>query len=579
MKKKLLLVLSMVIMVACLFVITASATVTTYDDAPEREKYQCIDTEIIEFYDGFKCPVSYVLKNTSTIGSGDYNTSFSSYMDFSYINGKLGKTEENAYTYADVKGFDIPTGITHVAKYAGKEGTTLKWITFPDTISSLSNAIFQSATGLEECTLKFSEKNTMRVFPSYMFFGCRNLKAFSMPDCFTSLHDVAQFSGCTNLSAVHLSESLETWNSGGGGSRTATFDDCNNMYFVNETFTYDNIPQKPAVYYFPANLSKISNNSVCRECTNLNDVLVFGTKLTEMPNQYFFQNGPANKIVFLGDMTTVATQYWGKTTHVYFANSADKSLNDVTFSGGKTAVFCNADGNTTHLVEPKKTESTNATCETNRFDTTYCFCGTKIDNNKEIENTKLGHDYTVLTSIKYTDYTANGTKTYTCSRKDCGCTDDKPIEAIIYNFTGYSAPVDPTKVGLCFGYDININALNEYNSVNDDLKFGVVGVLETYLGTKTPLTDKGEINSEIEGNVIVADISNTNSKTIDFIITGSKEQWESTQIVNGVSTNLKELAIIMAGYVYDGNGVHYIQSKGTTSAFETVSYNQVYTNS
>ena len=331
MKRKIFLMLTMALMLSLFFVISVSAEVTIYDDAPERTKYQCIDDEIVEFYDGFKCPVSYVFTDTSTVGTGDYNTRFEYYMDFTYVNGKLGKTEEdgNLYTYADVKGFDIPTGITHVAKYAGISGATLKWITFPDTITSLSNAIFQSATGLEECTFKFSENNPMRRFPSYMFFGCKNLKAFSMPDCFTSMYDICHFSGCTNLGAVHLSESLETWSSGGGGSRTASFDDCVNMYFVNETFTYDNIPEKPEVYYFPANLEKISNNSVCRECKNLNDVLVFGTKLTEMPNAYFFQNGPANKIVFLGDMTTVSTQYWGKTTQIFFANPADKSLDDI----------------------------------------------------------------------------------------------------------------------------------------------------------------------------------------------------------------------------------------------------------
>ena len=179
MKKKLFLAFVVATMLACLFVVGISAADIDYSDAPVKTKIQFKADEIIEFYDGFKCPVSYVFKDVSSIGSGNYSTKFEDYMDFTYINGKLGKTEEagNLYTYADVKGFDIPTGITHVALYAGKDGTTLKWITFPDTISSLSNAIFQNATGLEECTLKFSENNTMRVFPSYMFFGCKNLKA------------------------------------------------------------------------------------------------------------------------------------------------------------------------------------------------------------------------------------------------------------------------------------------------------------------------------------------------------------------------------------------------------------------
>ena len=40
MKNKIFLMLTMVLMLACLFVISASAAVTTYDDAPVRTNYQ-----------------------------------------------------------------------------------------------------------------------------------------------------------------------------------------------------------------------------------------------------------------------------------------------------------------------------------------------------------------------------------------------------------------------------------------------------------------------------------------------------------------------------------------------------------
>ena len=464
---------------------------------------------------------------------------------------------------------------TFVFAYSG-----VQELYFGDDITHMSYNTFTGSTKLWK--IEFAGVASGFSFPSYTFEDCSALKAFSIPEGLTALPS-RMFKSCTSLKAVYLPSTLTTINS--GSQDHATFANCTNMYFVDKPFTFtgdSDIPAKPDVYYFPSGLTAMSEGEVFKNCKSLNKTLVFPTGVTSITNAWAFcssSDATLENIVFLGNMENIKTGSWNFSGKIYFANENDKSSSDIaTYSNSKSTVFCFADGNTTHLVEPKKTESTEATCETNRFDTTYCFCGTKIDNNKEIANTKLGHDYTVLTSIKYTDYTANGTKTYTCSRKDCGCTEDKSIEAIIYNFTGYSAPVDPSKVGLCFGYDINVVALAEYNSVNDDLKFGVVGVLETYLGTKTPLTDKGEVNDEIEGNVIVADISNTNSKTIDFIITGSKEQWESTQIVNGVSTNLKELAIIMAGYVYDGNGVHYIQSKGTTSTFETVSYATVSSN-
>ena len=570
--KKIILTLTLALMLSLMLVVCVSAEVTTFTDAPERTKYQCLDNEIIEFYDGFKCPASYVFTDTSTIGTGDSTTSFKNYMDFSYINGKLGKTEEagNLYTYADVKGFDIPTGITHVAKYAGKEGTTLKWVTFPDTISSLSNAIFQSATGLEECTFKFSKNNTMRVFPSYMFFGCKNLKAFSMPDCFTSLHDIAHFSGCTSLSAVHLSNSLEIWSSGGGGSRTATFDDCNNMYFVNEAFTYDNIPQKPEIYYFPANLRSISNNSVCRECKNLNDVLVFGTQLTEMPNEYFFQNGPANKIVFLGDMTTVKTKYWGKTTQIIFANPADKSTDDVTYSGGRTTVFCNAEGNTSHLAE--KVIDIEASCEVDAGKVTYCFCGYEMSKDA-IEGTAFKHDYdylnndkAVLVGIAYSDYSKNGEKSVICGN----CGKEAALEApALFMCLGYSAH-ETGGDGIAIGYMVNNEAIDEYTSITGkSISYGVFVASQNKLGDNDIFDQEGNKTN----GVVSVEITNYEFAVFELKVVGFTDENKDKALAMGAYA-----AVTTEGtteYVYmqdaepdDGEKYSYVTYNGIVNKAE-----------
>ena len=570
--KKLFLSFAISIMLVCLFVVGVSAAEIDYSDAPEKTNIQFKADEIIEFYDGFKCPVSYVFKDVSSIGEKDYNTKFENFMDFTYINGKLGKTEEagNLYTYADVKGFDIPTGITHVAKYAGADGTTLKWITFPDTISSLSNAIFQNATGLEECTLKFSEKNTMRVFPSYMFFGCKNLKAFSMPDCFTSLYDVAHFSGCTKLSAVHLSESLVTWSSGGGGSRNATFDDCVNMYFVNETFTYDDIPEKPEVYYFPKNLSSITNNSVCRECKNLNNVLVFGTQLTTMPNEYFFQSGPANKIVFLGDMTNVSTKYWGNTTQIFFANPQDKSTDDVTYSGGRTVVFCNAEGNTTHLKE--KTVTTEATCTLAAGTHDLCFCGYAISS-KIVEGSKpLGHDsegaqltiaYPVITDAngnELINYFANAVHSYVCQREGCGASINSTVEGTaLFTEKGYSKE----EGGNSFTYGISLNKSAEkaYKNAGNTVSYGFI------IGT---------VPENATGEIVNADGTSAlnNYIQVDFATT----QYENFSIYNVRMLDLNEAQkstkIYCCAYIINNGTVSYIGESITKTAL-SVSYNDV----
>ena len=465
--KRFLFLIVMTVILCCVFALTVSA-VTTYDDAPVRTKYQALDEDIVEFYDGFTCPVSYVFKDTDWIdrpyGSDKY--SFNKYFDFEYINGKTGKS----YTFEDVRGFDIPEGIKSVAIYAGREMNTVKWISFPGSITSLAGAIFQGNTGLEECVFEFDENHSITKFPGYTFYGCKSLKAFSMPDCFTRIDDVGTFTGCNNMTAVYLSKNITEWSSGGGGSRNATFDDCYNLYFVNEQFTYDAIPEKPEVYYFPANLETMTNQSIFRECRSLNNVLVFGEKLTTVPNEYMFQNGPANKVVFLGDMTTVNTKWWGKTTHVFFANPNDVDETCVTFTGGKTAVFCHAEGNTTHLKE--KSMSTEANCIYPEMTADYCFCGA-IMGDPQTVGVALGHAF----GTEYHIFASLTEKGYTCM--DCSrCDHTEKVEhnrAVLVEL-GYSVKTFDTENGASFenGYSVDGDLLAKYEAAKGvDVSFGL----------------------------------------------------------------------------------------------------------
>ena len=405
MKKKFLLALVVVSALICIFAISISAatmtsidgetlTITEYDDAPSKTNITVSINDLVVFDDGFVCPSAYIFKdNAINYGDGDGDARIQYCLDFTYINGKRAAEtgDENfAYTYKNIVEFDLPEGVTHFTKRAFQNVTTIRKVTIPRTVKTISAATFQNASGLEEFVFEHTEEDDLKNIPGYMFYGCKKLKAVSLPDCATKLADIATFASCSTLGAVYLPKNLTTIVSGGGGSRNATFDDCYALYFVNTPFTTsDTAPAKPTIYYFPKNLESISDNSVMRECQSLNDVLVFGEKITTMPNQFFFQNGPANKIVFLGDMTTVSTLYWGKTTHIYFANPADKSTDDVTFSGGKTAVFCNAEGNTTHLKE--KTVETEATCTLAKGTHDLCFCGYAISSQTVDGSLPLGH--------------------------------------------------------------------------------------------------------------------------------------------------------------------------------------------
>ncbi len=569
MKKKFLLALVVVSALICIFAISASAatmtsidgetlTITEYDDAPSKTNITVSIYDLVVFDDGFVCPSAYIFKdNAINYGDSDGDARIQYCLDFTYINGKRAAetgNEDFAYTYKNIVEFDLPEGVTHFTKRAFQNVTTIRKVTIPKTVKTISVATFQNASGLEEFVFEHGERDDLKTIPGYMFYGCKKLKAVSLPDCATKIADAATFASCSTLGAVYLPKNLTTIVSGGGGSRNATFDDCYAVYFVNTPFTTsDTAPAKPTIYYFPENLESISDNSVMRECRALNDVLVFGEKMTTMPNMYFFQNGPANKIVFLGDMTNVSTQYWGKTTQIFFANPQDKSTDDVTYSGGRTVVFCHAEGNTTHLLE--KTKTTDATCTENSKTTSLCFCGAEMGA-LENENTALGHDDKDATVIMYfvnNDYFKNATSEYTCKR--CEEAIKSEIEnSALFTKKGITVPENEKTTSICHAITVNNKAIDAYNAYlgeSNAIKYGVVVGKATASGT--PVNADGTAS----GNAIIVGFDGTAYSHIQSKITNVPDN----------------TGLYCSAYVIDAGVVTYLYEGSVASTATVISLN------
>ena len=571
MKKKLLIMLAVVSMLVCIFAISVSAktvttidgkevTVTTYDDAPARTNITVSTDDVVIFDDGFCCPSAYVFKDNKTkMWDGNGNGAINDALDFSFVNGKREKT----YTLANITEFDVPEGVTHIGGRMFQGITTIKRVTIPKTAKTFGNALFQGSTGLLECEFEHMADSEATKFPSYTFFGCTNLKAFSMPDCFTEIYDVATFSKCTNMTAVHLSEKLVKWTSGGGGSRTATFDDCYNMYFVNETFTYDDIPEKPEVYYFPANLANsdatgdFTKQSTMRDCQNLNNVLVFGTGITSFTNEYLFQGGVKNTVVFLGDMQTLKTgNYWGTTTF-YFANPADKSVDDLeyslipNYSGAKTLIFCNAEGNADHLY--KKEVNKLPTCTENGVTGYECFCGLASTESTVVP--ALGHEKNELLNKYFAS--VNGTLDYyndmitehSCTRCDA-IIEGTEAGTALFTKKGYSYSENDATT---FSYTIYVNA-DAIKAYNEALLYGIV-VSANANGAPISVVD-GKISHD--DKTIAIEFQNTD---VTYSIITAK----LTGVGEGTELHL-------SAYCVDNGAVSYLGHSSVDKIAETISH-------
>ena len=603
MKKKILLAIAMIAILACLFAFSVSAaewfgkveiidndgdgvsdivvtdrvpnvvTEETANGGPTTEsalvKFNCSCAA-----GGHTFPAYYVTQIDKNIKNTCYGLNYDKLNSLreAYCGGTT------AYTIASVVAFELPAGYTNA--YAGmmgkKAATNLKYFSFAkcSTATKVWDADngnnWVEATPIEE--INFGSYLTR--IPSFVCYNCDSLTRVVIPDQIEEIGRYA-FQSCDNLTTVKISENsqLATLESqafknsakigafyipktlttfGVGGSGNSPIDGCKNLYFVNRP----DETTKPSVYYFPSTITSIAGETF-KNCTNLNDVLVFPSTVTEISDGWAFCNSNAISVVFLGNMTKVSTSgnAWTKGITLYFCNSNDKSASDLSGIGGNpTKVYCHADGNTSHLAE--KTVVEEAKCETNAGEYTYCFCGYAIDK-KEIEGTALEHNYdylngnATLVSVSYDDLSKDGKKVVKCGL--CGKEGELTASKVI-DYKGYSKN---DKGAMCMGYNINQEALKDYESKNGAVTFGFVASANN----NTPL----EANGNAKDNVVKADLTGSTYTAVDFILTA--EDWTTESVAAAkISINL---------YVMVNNAVKYVTVNGYSDTAEAYKYSDI----
>ena len=481
--------------------------------------------------------------------------------------------EEAFYECSNLTSFTIPDTVSSIGAKAFYK-TGISTITIPGSVSSIGQRAFQFCPNLESVYFEASHENVTLstvgdnlfgtdngnatntalkkvVFDEncnitkigvYMFYNCDNLEFISMPDSVTTISAQAFYS-CDNLKAVRLSTGLVdaniTWSS--------LFVGCQNMYFVNDFITEENASniEKPTVYYFPNVISSISSE-VFKNCFRLNDVIVFGDKLTSVSNSFTFgrKNASADlgtkSIVFLGDMTELAYGGEGAYTNYYVAGA---NTTIASSNSGTCNVYVCKEAGAPHLVE-KYGLSQDANCTENQMVYDACFCGAKL-NKEEVQGTALGHDYDIMnaTAIVYADYTKNGVYTTVCLR--CEHDVEETVEGShLFEYMGISASTKGT--GLCAGYLLNNDYIEAYAKLNPSFEYGVVATVIT--GTnKSPLAD------DYTGKVITTALNSyTDIMAVDVIVSGNY-----TNVTPDDVSAYEAYSLAMSLYVKD-DGISYI---------------------
>ena len=473
----------------------------------------------------------------------------------------------------------FPASITSIGGTAFYQSPSLKTVVFENegTDISFGDDIFKNSDALE--TVTFKENAGITTLGVFMFYDCDKLKYLSIPDSVTRIKTSAFYSN-DKLTALYLPANLTTID-----KLDALFEDCDNMYFVNEFFTDPAKVEKPSVYFFPNIITEIgAGTELFKLCVQLNETIVFGDQLTAVKDGFAFGkndgNAPANNFVFLGNMTEFA--YYGgyfKNTNLYFCNpdTTIETLKVSPYSGSANATNCKvfvcasgkwADLSTrefvndmakeNHVQNPKANAYMEATCTTAEGNFTFCFCGKELSFVKaENGDDALGHIYTnIIEKIFPTieggsiDYYADATYVYACPQCE---TNVNRLEkgTSLFTKSGFSAN-EEDMTDVVFIVYINYANIEAYLAENEGVEI-VYGLVASANTTGTPLT-------YADGKVEAA------ANTVKVDMTGLSYNKLTMRITNVGANELH-----CAGYVSYNGEISYLNHETTNEEAAIVS--------
>ena len=599
MKKRILLMLSLVALLACAFTMAVSATEwfgnVEYLDGIKVEDHIASPvtaetpelgepTEAARVKVSCTCEAGYHTFPAYYVVYKINSSTSMEWFDFNDVSANLTCGGE-AMSLNNLIAFEFPNGITKIEAtlyYQCKEknleylsfakaktltemgdvqsgknwfsGAPLEVVDIGPYVTNISPWLCYGCSTLREVIIPEGSKLT--TIGNNAFCGNSSLTTIRIPNT-VSVIEYSAFKNCTSLTEFRIPSALTSF--GAGGSGTSPIDGCKNLYFVHN---YGE--EKPSVYYFSSAITTFEGEAF-KNCTSLNDVLVFPAGVTELANGWAFCNSNAVSVVFLGDMVNVSTtgNAWNSGITIYFCNKNDISTDSVTMNTNAKKVFCYGDGNTTHLKKESKT--TEATCTLPAMTGDFCFCGQPFGAVTELAPA-LGHSYTGAVNYVIPSLTEAVTKCTVCVN-NCGIDKEETL-APVYTELGYSVMgFGDSGYSFTNGYNVNLEALNAYEAQNGvTIKFGFG------FNAANSFATEGEVTLEsFKYTTYPADQSN-----------GVKFSMHEFKLNYADNTHLAD-DIVIAAYVLEVKGENETLSfinrgQGAANGFETVNYNQALEN-
>lgn len=517
MKKRLFFMLTMTIMLVCIFAFSVSAATTNEFGVAEK----------IDGIDLTDMSTDTTSRVVLTDGNGNYYTYPSQYVvtnngaftyDFSKINA-MGY----AYSESSVIRIEIPTTVTSVPK-DGKTNPLTRYNTveiyFPEnsTITKLSYGCFSNSPSLQKINIpksvteldtytfyqskaiteiNFHKDSQITTIPANTFKGCSGLLSLTLPNSITTIADRAlDFGQNQVIKELRLSANLV---------------DFGEMHFAWNQYR-DEIFRIYAPEKFLANETEIKGPVYDEQGT-----------LTSYPSSMY-------------------------SVCIYFTGS--KAQLDALISKSSYDKFTNA-----NLVEydPSKSDDEYGALNTWTIVYNYNLCKAFYNDEHSMNENDL--------KLKFKSYTEDFSEVCYCKN---GCELEITVNKYdpIFVFAGCSVKEDDA-TALCAGYTVNHASMDAYKKHNENvtLTYGVIASVPNIDGASLLDVDNGKVVA-------------TNSNTVIVEIDSSYAGYDF--VLRGFNDNNKDYAIIICSYLFDGNNVIYMTDVCTTTVPNAITYNNVF---
>ena len=506
-------------------------------------------------------------------------------------NSKIDGVYTQAFYQNKFTSITLPSTVTTIGTNAFRDNPNLTSIVIPDNVTSIGDHAFASCTSL--ATITVSENSNLTQFVGEYQFEKTIISSFYFPSSLSSLGSGGTFYQCGSLETLINFENTQITAipyrafSGGPKFTTITFPDGIKTIGDN-AFNGHKITGNIVL---PNTVTALGDHAFAGSNVAMGK-LVLGAGLKTITGTYTFEKTDFKEVYIPAGVTAFPQGAFKEclgSGSVYFYTGTQDQLKALLTNSNS-----DSNGNFKNATVASLAEYNAATDKTSKNYIVYGYsacdafyngahneadtvngsaCYLKDCSRCDVGELYIGGDvksgtHTLAVEYVYANgYMQAGQIVSICSNPGCthGTKETAFTDALEPIFKGLKYSLSDKGTGICVVYDIDQDAVAEYEKSGKTLKYGVAAAFSTNTNNGEIVKTDATVADGLNG-VIVANVTDTSLKSVTFRIHGDKKLWENN--------NAKSL--YMVGFATNGDAVEYLgESSGSADRTSLASVNAI----